>query len=122
MSALSDLISNELNYISADVVDNIILHYLDCLEYPDDNPHLEIKCTDEVRRRWVDSQTVIENKIIIKRKNLCTTQYLVNGKIHRENDQPDVEHSDGTKYWYQHGKRHRDGDKPAVIYADGTRI
>ena len=69
MSALSELISNELNYISADIVDNIILHYLNCLEYLD-NPELKIKCTDEVRRRWVDSQTVIENKIIIKCKSV----------------------------------------------------
>ena len=113
MSALSNLISNELKYISADVVDNIILHYLDCLEYLD-NPELEIKCTDEVRRRWVKSQTVIEED-----KNMI--MYFVNGKTHRENDQPAIIYPNGTKYWYQHDKRHRDGDKPAVECANGTK-
>ena len=122
MSALSDLISNELKYISADVVDNIVLHYLDCLEYLDDHPELEIKCTDEVRRRWVESQTVIKkNKDMIECKIFCKTEYLVNGNLHREEDQPAIIYPNDTKKWYQNEKLHRDGDKPAIEYSNGSK-
>ena len=36
------------------------------------------------------------------------------GKIHRDNDLPAVEHSNGSKQWFCKGRRHRDGDLHAV--------
>ena len=48
-------------------------------------------------------------------------EWLQNGKIHRDNDKPAIEWSNGRKEWWQNGKIHRDNDKPAVEYADGTK-
>ena len=119
MSTLSDLISNELKYIPIDIVDNIILHYLDCLAHFDDS-EFEIKCTDKVRRRWINSQMEIK-KEYNDDNSLSAIYYFVNGKLHREDDQPAVEYADGLKYWYQNGSIHRDGDKPAILCANGTK-
>jgi len=38
------------------------------------------------------------------------------GKLHRENDKPAIEWSNGSKEWWKEGKRHRDNDKPTVIW------
>ncbi len=43
------------------------------------------------------------------------------GKLHRDDDLPAVEWSDGTKCWYQNGKLHRDGDQPAIEGASGRK-
>ena len=120
MSTLSDLISNELKYIPIDIVDNIILHYLDCLAHFDDS-EFEIKCTDKVRRRWINSQMEIK-KEYNDDNSLSAIYYFVNGKLHREDDQPAVEYADGLKYWYQNGSIHRDGDKPAIEYSVGFKV
>jgi hypothetical protein len=58
-----------------------------------DNPHI----TSNGDKRWYDS----------------------NGYFHRDNG-PAIEHTDGSKQWYQHGNRHRD-DGPAVQYSHGTK-
>jgi len=44
-----------------------------------------------------------------------------NRRYHRDNDQPAVIYSSGTKEWYRNGQRHRDNDKPAVIYSSGSK-
>jgi hypothetical protein len=44
------------------------------------------------------------------------------GQLHRDNDQPAIIYSDGSKKWYQNGKLHRDNDQPAIIFADGSKI
>ncbi len=44
-----------------------------------------------------------------------------NGKLHRDNDLPAVESTNGTKCWYQHGKIHRDNDLPACEYYNVTK-
>jgi hypothetical protein len=43
------------------------------------------------------------------------------GQLHRRNDKPAVEYSDGTKHWYINGKIHRENDKPAVEHSDGKK-
>ena len=50
-----------------------------------------------------------------------TTTYWLNGKRHRDDDQPAVIKADGSEYWYRNGKIHRDNKQPAVIKADGTK-
>ena len=47
--------------------------------------------------------------------------YYLDGKLHRENDKPAVEYSDGTKEWYRKGQLHRENDKPAVEWSDGMK-
>ena len=42
-------------------------------------------------------------------------------KFHRDNDQPAIEDSDGSKHWYKEGKRHRENDKPAIIWGDVSK-
>jgi hypothetical protein len=42
-------------------------------------------------------------------------------RLHRDNDLPAVEYTNGTKHWYANGKLHRDNDLPAVIYGDGAK-
>ncbi len=46
--------------------------------------------------------------------------WFKNGKRHRDGDLPAYEGADGTKEWWKDGKCHRDGDLPAIEYADGT--
>ena len=48
------------------------------------------------------------------------TRWYHQGKLHRDDDLPAVEWTNGSKEWRVHGKRHRDGDKPAVELADGS--
>jgi hypothetical protein len=43
------------------------------------------------------------------------------GELHRGNDKPAVEYSDGQKVWWINGKKHRENDKPAIEYADGRK-
>lgn len=38
--------------------------------------------------------------------------------LHRDDDLPAVEFSNGQKEWYQLGRRHRDNDQPAVVQAN----
>jgi len=40
--------------------------------------------------------------------------------LHREDDKPAIESSDGSKKWYKEGKLHREGDKPAVESSNGS--
>jgi len=48
-----------------------------------------------------------------------TVWYNIEGYLHRD-DGPAIEHSDGSKSWYQNNQRHRD-DGPAVEYANGSK-
>ena len=56
MSELSEII----NFLPADIVNYIILHYLDCLAYFDDFL-FGIKFNSEIRDKWVNSQTSVEH-------------------------------------------------------------
>ena len=40
------------------------------------------------------------------------------GLLHREDDLPAFEYSNGDKFWYKNGKLHRENDLPAVILVD----
>ncbi|HMC00637.1 MAG TPA: hypothetical protein VKN14_06335 [Flavobacteriaceae bacterium] len=42
--------------------------------------------------------------------------------LHRENDKPAIEYSNGTKYWYKNGKIHRENDKPAIEWSNGSKF
>ena len=46
-------------------------------------------------------------------------EWWLNDKRHRE-DGPAIEYSSGTKVWFLNGKRHRE-DGPACEYSDGTK-
>jgi len=50
-----------------------------------------------------------------------TKEWYKNGKLHRENDKPAIEDSSGTKYWYKEGKLHRENDLPAFEHSSGTK-
>ena len=50
-----------------------------------------------------------------------TREWRINGKLHRDGDQPAQIEADGTKSWWIDGTLHRDGDQPAWIGADGTK-
>ncbi len=52
--------------------------------------------------------------------DLGDKRWYKNGKIHRDNDLPACEYSDGNKYWYQNGNTHRIGNH-AIIYHDNTK-
>ena len=51
-----------------------------------------------------------------------TRSWYLNGKLHRENDLPAIESTDGDKFWYINGKYHREDGLPAVEYADGDKF
>jgi hypothetical protein len=42
-------------------------------------------------------------------------------ELHRDNDLPALEHTNGDKAWYINGKCHRDNDLPAVEYVNGDK-
>ena len=46
-------------------------------------------------------------------------EWLVNGKLHRE-DGPAFEYADGAKEWFLNGKCHRE-DGPACEYSNGSK-
>lgn len=48
-------------------------------------------------------------------------QWWFHGKRHRENDKPAKEYPDGGKEWYYDDERHRGNDKPALEYPDGRK-
>ena len=48
--------------------------------------------------------------------------WFKNGKCHRDNNLPAIEHLNGDKYWYKNNKRHRDGDLPAIEQINGSKI
>jgi hypothetical protein len=43
------------------------------------------------------------------------------GELHRRNDKPAIEFSDGGKVWYINGLLHRGNDKPAVERPNGNK-
>lgn len=51
-----------------------------------------------------------------------TVFYYIHNKIHRNNDLPAIEYSNGTKVHYFNGIIHRDYDQPAITCANGTLI
>jgi hypothetical protein len=77
------------------------------------------------RQDIVDDHKSYQARIIKRRsyiiKRINSISYIIDNKIHRDNDKPSVEYEDGTKYWYKNGKRHRDNDKPSVEDVNGTK-
>lgn len=57
--------------------------------------------------KYYYSDGTISNKIISYKR------------LHRENDLPAVERSNGDKIWYIDGKLHREGNKPVFISVSG---
>ena len=47
--------------------------------------------------------------------------YNSKDQLHRNNDLPAIEYSNGTKFYYKNGRRHRDNDLPAIEYASGHK-
>ena len=63
--------------------------------------------------------TVIE--YTVKVQDDGTREWLLNGKLHRENDLPAVEWANGGKEWRVNGKLHRENGSPAIECADGSK-
>jgi len=49
------------------------------------------------------------------------TFWYLDDQLHREDDKPAREYTDGTKSWWLNGKLHREDDNPAVEYANGYK-
>jgi len=62
---------------------------------------------------------VSDNKPTCKTYSNGTKEWLLNGKLHRE-DGPAVECANGTKAWWLNDKRHRE-DGPAIERANGDK-
>jgi hypothetical protein len=65
-------------------------------------------------------RTIKRRSCVINHTNRI--EYHIDNKLHRDNDKPAVEWSDGTISWWQYGTRHRNNDNPAVEWADGTKL
>jgi len=48
--------------------------------------------------------------------------YNKEGKLHRDDDLPAIERTDGSQLWYTNGKLNREGDLPAIIEAVGCQL
>lgn len=62
---------------------------------------------------------LVPTRSAAKVKAIINNAHLSNLPLHRDGDDPAVEHADGTKEWYKHGVRHRIGG-PAIENVDGT--
>ncbi len=110
---------------------SLIFCYLDYTEYYHDRTAL---CAmmgfpqDEFMRLWLSCsrhETLTKVCNTVMRPNSGTymdTYYYVNGKLHRENDEPAMIMSDGSIEYRICGERHREGDKPARITAKGSEL
>jgi hypothetical protein len=45
--------------------------------------------------------------------------WFMHGLQHRDNDMPSCINTAGDKWWYQHGKNHRSGGRPAIMFTNG---
>ncbi len=104
---------------------SLIFCYLDYTEYYHDRKEV---CSmmgfpqDEFMRLWLRCS---RHETLIKVDDTGTymdTYYYVNGKLHRENDEPAILMSDGSIEYRICGERHREGDKPARITAKGSEL
>ena len=48
-------------------------------------------------------------------------EWYMDGKLHRGDDLPAIEHSNGDREWYAADRRHRDGGMPAIVDVDGGK-
>jgi hypothetical protein len=48
-------------------------------------------------------------------------EYRIDDKLHRDNDKPAREWSDGSKEWWLNGELHRNNDKPAIEFLNGSK-
>jgi len=60
---------------------------------------------------------MIEYKVEV---NDDVTKWYLNGELHREDDQPALEYTQGLNIWYVNGKRHRENGA-AVEFPDGKK-
>jgi hypothetical protein len=82
------------------------------------------KHTSQLLSNWPLELRARQTFTVKKRKTNWEGKYIewmLNGKTHREKDQPAAIWYDGTKYWHQNGKLHREGDQPAVIQSNGIK-
>jgi hypothetical protein len=50
-----------------------------------------------------------------------TKRWYINGLLHRNNDLPAIEFANGDKQWYKNGELHRNDDLPAIEFANGVK-
>jgi len=102
---------------------SLIFSFLDYTEYYHSRDKL---CsimgipTDDFMRVWL---TQSHHEVLQSKDKSCSlkdTYYYVNGKLHRENDEPAIVMSDGSVEFRICDERHREGDKPARISAKGS--
>ena len=48
-------------------------------------------------------------------------EWYLNGKLHRDNDQPAIENANGSKEWRLNGELHRENDLPAIEFSNRTK-
>jgi len=63
----------------------------------------------------------LTNPILVEDKYGSKRWYNERHQLHRENDLPAVERSDGSKSWWINGKLHRENGLPAREY-DGHKV
>jgi hypothetical protein len=84
-----------------------------------------MKFIKNINKYCIKKVNLIDNiKIFIKFNNgincYTTKHWYKNGLIHRENDKPAIEWSNGRKEWWINGKLHRENDKPAIeLFSSG---
>ena len=58
---------------------------------------------------------------VIRIRTGYATEWYANNMLHREDDLPAIEHSNGDKEWFYEGLRHRENDLPAIVDVNGGR-
>ena len=58
---------------------------------------------------------------VIRIRTGYATEWYANSMLHREEDLPAIEHSNGDREWFYEGLRHRENDLPAIVDVNGAR-
>lgn len=48
--------------------------------------------------------------------------YNAYNQLHRDNDQPAIEHANGTREWYQNGQLYRENNLPTIVWNNENEI
>jgi hypothetical protein len=76
----------------------------------------------EVRVRAGVPHSIHGPAVIYRDRNFVIFEWYKNGILHRDDDGPSIESSNGDKEWYINGIMYRRGNKPSRILASGEKI
>lgn len=104
---------------------SVIFSFLDITEHKDKRSAATVLNALNIREKSTIKQIKKYWNINSKYTNIAyadgSQMWYMNGKLHRDQDQPAIIRADGTREWWVNGQCHRDNDLPAIVDVDGTQ-